>query len=253
MALTRAERVLLASGHRWGTVGDKPREPSPYLVELAEVHPAQVWADAVDELDPAGIEPVTALWPTDPLGERSAAVHAGAELVRTALRELDERRAARAEAAEPGAQLELLDVGPTAAAIRTRRGRGGDDPEGWAADVDVLLAERAAARARPRVALPAQLSVIQLVELAADPAGLASRLRRPLPLPPNPHARRGTAFHAWLEQRFGAAQLLDLDELPGAADEGAGSDDALGELQEAFLASGGRTGARWRWRCRSRR
>ncbi|MGH8968197.1 MAG: PD-(D/E)XK nuclease family protein, partial [Actinomycetes bacterium] len=40
-----------------------------------------------------------------------------------------------------------------------------------------------------------------------------------------------------LEQRFGAAQLLDLDELPGAADEGAASDDALEELQEAFLAS----------------
>ena len=75
------------------------------------------------------------------------------------------------------------------------------------------------------------------MELAADPAGLAARLRRPLPLPPNPHARRGTAFHAWLEQRFGAAQLLDLDELPGAADEGAASDDALASLQEAFLAS----------------
>jgi DNA helicase-2/ATP-dependent DNA helicase PcrA len=87
------------------------------------------------------------------------------------------------------------------------------------------------------VALPPQLSVPQLVELAADPAGLAARLRRPLPLPPNPHARRGTAFHAWLEQRFGAAQLLDLDELPGAADEGAAPDDALTELQDAFLTS----------------
>jgi DNA helicase-2/ATP-dependent DNA helicase PcrA len=111
------------------------------------------------------------------------------------------------------------------------------DPEGWAADVDVLLAERAAARERPVVALPAQLSVSGLVELAADPGALAARLRRPLPLPPNPHARRGTAFHAWLEQRFGAAQLLDVDELPGAADEGAASDELLEELQEAFLAS----------------
>ena len=101
----------------------------------------------------------------------------------------------------------------------------------------MLLAERAAARARPTVALPAQMSVSQLVELAADPAGLAAALRRPQPLPPNPHARRGTAFHAWLEQRFGAAQLLDLDELPGAADDGAAPDDALVELQEAFLAS----------------
>ena len=81
------------------------------------------------------------------------------------------------------------------------------------------------------------MTVSQLVELAADPAALAARLRRPLPLPPNPHSRRGTAFHAWLEQRFGASQLLDLDELPGAADDGAAGDDTLAELQEAFLAS----------------
>ena len=245
VALTRAERVLLVSGHRWGTLGDRPREPSPYLVELAAgTTGAERWADETDEPDPATAEPLTALWPVDPLGARSAAVHAGAELVRGALRELDDRRAARAETAAPGTQLELLDLAPESDRPQTDPAAVGpisapevDDPEGWAADVDVLLAERAAARARPSVALPAQLSVSQLVELAADPAGLAAALRRPLPLPPNPHARRGTAFHAWLEQRFGAAQLLDLDELPGAADEGAASDDALAELQEAFLAS----------------
>nr|WP_246019336.1 UvrD-helicase domain-containing protein [Saccharothrix australiensis] len=113
-----------------------------------------------------------------------------------------------------------------------------DDPEGWARDVDVLLAERAAAAdRRERVVLPEHLSVSQLVELAADPDQLARRLRRPLPFPPNPLARRGTAFHTWLEQRFGASRLLDLDELPGAADEGAAPDSDLTRLQEAFLAS----------------
>jgi DNA helicase-2/ATP-dependent DNA helicase PcrA len=36
--------------------------------------------------------------------------------------------------------------------------------------------------------------------------------------------RRGTAFHAWLESTvFGQPQLLDPDDLPGAADEGAGA------------------------------
>ncbi|MEU4446565.1 UvrD-helicase domain-containing protein [Actinosynnema sp. NPDC050801] len=112
------------------------------------------------------------------------------------------------------------------------------DPEGWARDVDVLLAERAAAAdRRERVVLPDHLSVSQLVELAADPDLLARRLRRPLPFPPNPLARRGTAFHTWLEQRFGASRLFDLDELPGAADEGAAPDADLTRLQEAFLAS----------------
>ncbi|TDC00394.1 ATP-dependent helicase, partial [Micromonospora fluostatini] len=55
--------------------------------------------------------------------------------------------------------------------------------------------------------------------------------------PPSPYARRGTAFHTWLEQRFGADRLLDLDELPGAADADAAPDEALVELQERFLAS----------------
>ncbi|WP_306746020.1 ATP-dependent helicase [Saccharothrix yanglingensis] len=113
-----------------------------------------------------------------------------------------------------------------------------DDPEGWARDVDVLLAERAAAAdRRERVVLPDHLSVSQLVELAADPDLLARRLRRPLPFPPNPLARRGTAFHTWLEQRFGVRRLFDLDELPGAADEDASPDADLTPLQEAFLRS----------------
>ena len=229
VAVTRAERVLLLSGHRWPATGEKPRQPSEFLSEAADAHGAEVWADepAADAVNPATLEQPTALWPADPLGARSPDVHSGAELVRAALRA---RIDARAAATDPGAQLPLLDLEPPPEPDE-------EDPEGWAVDVDLLLAERAAARARPAAELPAQLTVSRLVELAADPAGLATRLRRPLPLPPNPHARRGTAFHAWLEQRFGAAQLLDLDELPGAADEGAASDDALAALQEAFLAS----------------
>ena len=218
VALTRAERVLLVSGHRWGTTGDRPRQLSVFLQDVRDEAEAtglgrvEHWAEEPEfgTHNPATAEPVTAEWPVAPLGARAAAVHAGAELVRAALRE---QAAVAADRDDPA------------------------DPEGWAADVDVLLAERAAARERPVVALPAQLSVSRLVELAADPGALAARLRRPLPLPPNPHARRGTAFHAWLEQRFGAVQLLDVDELPGAADEGAASDELLEELQEAFLAS----------------
>ena len=228
VALTRAEHVLLVSGHHWGPTGDRPREPSVFLAEVraavegAGVGRVEHWA-AEPEFgahNPATDQPATAEWPVDPLGGRSAAVHAGAELVREAL------RTPRDASVDGRDSPDLAGSGAESA-----------DPEGWAADVDVLLAERAAAGERPTVALPAQLSVSRLVELAADQAALAARLRRPLPLPPNPHARRGTAFHAWLEQRFGAAQLLDLDELPGAADEGAASDDLLEELQEAFLAS----------------
>jgi DNA helicase-2/ATP-dependent DNA helicase PcrA len=78
--------------------------------------------------------------------------------------------------------------------------------------------------------------VSQLVALRRDPDELARRLRRPLPARPAPLARRGTAFHAWLEQRWSAQTLLDVDELPGAADEGADDADFLA-LRAAFEAS----------------
>jgi DNA helicase-2/ATP-dependent DNA helicase PcrA len=110
----------------------------------------------------------------------------------------------------------------------------------WAYEVDLLLAERVHDRpvAGPvDVALPDQVSVSQLVTLRRDPAALAGRLRRPMPAAPDPQSRRGTAFHRWLEQRFGTGRLLDLDELPGASDEDAATDDRLAELQATFLAS----------------
>ncbi len=109
----------------------------------------------------------------------------------------------------------------------------------WAHEVDLLLAEQA--RSRPGevldVAIPAQLSVSHLVAMRHDPEGLARQLRRPMPHRPDVYARRGTAFHRWLEQRFGTDRLFDLDELPGAGDDDAAPDEALAELQAMFLAS----------------
>lgn len=104
----------------------------------------------------------------------------------------------------------------------------------------LLLAERDRRVARSgaeEVPLPGHLSVSQLVTLRQDPQALARSLRRPMPTRPDPYARRGTAFHAWLEQHFGGDRLLDLDDLPGAADAGAAPDHAFERLREAFLAS----------------
>ncbi|MFZ2174724.1 MAG: ATP-dependent DNA helicase [Rhodococcus sp. (in: high G+C Gram-positive bacteria)] len=218
VALTRTERVLLASGHHWAETGSEPKGPSEFLTELHQavtdearerIGVVDVWAPAPgpDDRNPFTGTPKSAVWPHDPLGHRRAAIEHGAELVLAAL------------------QGDVAERGPE-----------GDDSDNWAADVDALLAEREArANARTEVVLPAQLSVSQLVELEADPDALAARLRRPLPYPPNPLARRGTAFHAWVERRFGATRLLDLDELPGAADTGAGPEADLVTLQDAFL------------------
>ncbi|CAL9629669.1 ATP-dependent DNA helicase Rep [Actinosynnema sp. ALI-1.44] len=274
VALTRAEHSLLVSGHWWAETGDRPKGPSAFLVELREAvlaadhPPADIahWSPppAEDEPNPLASEVKSSRWPADPLGKRREAVAEGARMVLDALeRHVAEQAPEQIELPLVLAPEEPLppepddydlppepddyDEPPEPEVLEEPEPLDPEaddpeaddpDPEGWARDVDVLLAERAAAAdRRERVVLPDHLSVSQLVELAADPDLLARRLRRPLPFPPNPMARRGTAFHTWLEQRFGASRLLDLDELPGAADEGAAPDTELKRLQEAFLAS----------------
>jgi DNA helicase-2/ATP-dependent DNA helicase PcrA len=116
----------------------------------------------------------------------------------------------------------------------------------WELDTGLLLAEREAHRARGdgpvEVVLPARLSVSALVALARDPDELARQVRRPMPQPPAGQARRGTAFHLWLEERFGQQRLIDDDEL--FLDETAAAlDDNLMELRARFEA--GEWGGRW--------
>ncbi|SFQ17338.1 DNA helicase-2 / ATP-dependent DNA helicase PcrA [Amycolatopsis arida] len=223
VSLTRAEHCLLTSGHWWNETSARPKGPSEFLREIAALteasemnsRPAGVVEHWAPEPEPDSRNPLLtelreAPWPADPLGRRRPAVVEGAELVLSALATVDD---------EP-------DPDPA------------DDPDGWIVDTDVLLAERArAAGETERVSLPGQLSVSQLVDLADDPEALARRLRRPLPMAPSTFARRGTAFHGWLERRFGAERLFEIDDLPGAADTGAAPDDDLTELQEAFEAS----------------
>jgi DNA helicase-2/ATP-dependent DNA helicase PcrA len=231
VALTRTQRRLLVSGHHWTAKHDKPKGPSEFLTEIAEIvreaaDPGMcivTWADDPEDgaTNPLadGVEPV--VWPRDPLGDHRPAIVAGAQRVREALR----KRGA------PG----LFDT-PT--------GDPADDPDPddeitvLEHEVDAMLAERAAETVYDlEVALPHHLSVSELVELDSDQAAFARRLRRPMPFKPNRLARRGTAFHAWVERRFGATRLLDTDELPGAADESNDADADLAVLREAFLAS----------------
>jgi DNA helicase-2/ATP-dependent DNA helicase PcrA len=213
VAITRPRRLLLASGYWWGEAVKRPRGPSPFLSEIRER--CLAGAGTVDHWEPdpppeaenpTALQLPRASWPSDPLGPRRPLLEEAAAFVRAASSTVD-----------PG------------------------DPEAqrWLVEARLLLAERA--RQAPTgvvdVALPGHLSVSQLVALRGDPARLARTLRRPLPARPDRYARRGTLFHLWLEQRFGSDRLLDLDELPGAADEDAAPDEELAALQAAFEAS----------------
>jgi DNA helicase-2/ATP-dependent DNA helicase PcrA len=229
-----------------------------------------------DATNPTAVEAVTATWPADPLGSRRPALERAAELVRAAIsrqagpgfgsagqaagRQVEGRQAgpgfgSAGQAA--GGQVEGRQAGPGFGSAGRAAGRPraalstGAAPEdgatqggagdGWEHEVDLLLAERARLTRDPNapvdVPLTGHLTVSQLVALRRDPESLARALRRPLPAKPDPYARRGTAFHAWMEQRFGADELLDLDELPGAADEGAAPDDILIDLRKRFEES----------------
>jgi DNA helicase-2/ATP-dependent DNA helicase PcrA len=213
VAVTRARRLLACSGYWWDTT-QKPRGPSGLLTDLHERCAAgdgivDVWRPAPDDgaANPMATEPPSGAWPYDPLGDRRGHVEAAAALVRAG--------------AHP--------VGSDSARVQA-----------WDRELELLLAELARSRDRaggPVVELPARLSVSQLVALRHDPVQLARSLRRPLPRQPAPHARRGTRFHLWLEQRWGQQRLLDVDELPGAADETAAPDADLLALQDAFQAS----------------
>ncbi len=81
------------------------------------------------------------------------------------------------------------------------------------------------------------MSASGLVALAADRDAFALARRRPVPRRPSSHARRGTAFHAWVERYFGAAALLDVEDLPGADDADVRTDEELDALRTTFLAS----------------
>ena len=215
VALTRARRLLLCHGYRWGGGRRQASGESAFLADVAAVPGVVVDVWTSDPGDPPDGEQDAPAWPADPLGRHRPALEEGADLV---------RRASEATDSPSG----------TSPAVSPGR------PSLWRGEVDLLLAERRGAGAVTKhLRIPSHLSATDLVAARRDPDRFLQRLARPMPVRPRVQARQGTAFHAWLEQRYGTPALLDLDELPGAfdavADPPAGAD--LAELQRAFLAS----------------
>ncbi len=109
----------------------------------------------------------------------------------------------------------------------------------WDRDLDALTGELLRSREAVRdVPVPPSLTASELMRLAADPDGFAKDLARPMPRPPQPAARRGTRFHAWVESRFEELTLpmLTPEDLPGGGpDEAEIADERdLEALKEAF-------------------
>jgi DNA helicase-2/ATP-dependent DNA helicase PcrA len=201
VAVTRARHGLLLTGSFWATQ-TKSRVPSRFLLELAAagIVPEPPAATMLDD-NPLGDDLERIVWPLDPLGERRAAVEAAA----TAVREADPAL-----------------IGP------------------WAAETELLLAERRARLAGPGpVVLPTRVPASRFKEYVTDPGAVAETLRRPMPERPYRATQLGTLFHAWVENRSGVGG--DAEELDAAVTEldldDAATDADFERLRAIFEAS----------------
>jgi DNA helicase II / ATP-dependent DNA helicase PcrA len=219
VAFTRARRLLLTSSYCWTRTRMSACNPSPYLAELRELGADAVTVDCwCNDPDDDVTNPLSAdatsdvPWPTPPDALRLKTRRRAADLVRNAM-------------ADRGAGQQTFDLSPEGELT-------------MAEETELLLDElRADRRGVVDVALPRRLTASQVVELQRNPDELARMLARPMPSRPQPQARRGSKFHKWVEQLYGAVPLLEPDDLPGANDADI-TDDELAELQEKFLAAG---------------
>ena len=209
VALTRAEKSVTVTAHRRNDKG-KETEPFEPFQRLHDARPdaAGTWLNSHEVEYGEGARPAKpeARFPSLPEAPEPG-IAEGARLVAEALEEPAE---------------------------------SGEDETSrlWERDVTALVDERRAREAESApVEISAELTASDLVNASRDPVEFARRQRRPVPFKPNSYAKRGTAFHEWVERHFGGGALIDEDELfdPGNADV---SGRQLEDLKESFLASG---------------
>jgi DNA helicase-2/ATP-dependent DNA helicase PcrA len=219
VAMTRARHQLWLSAYVWSPSRQDPVAVSPYVAEVHALGDAVVTVESwCEDADPDAVNPLTAEgiadvpWPALP--DRA---------------EQDSRRAAAAMVSAARDQLGLE-------AVLTRGAK--ETADQWQRDAALIIEEARRRRVRTvDVAVPARLTTSQIVALAKDEDAFAAALARPMPSRPQPQARRGSRFHQWVEQLYGASPLLEPDDLPGAEDDDL-SDAELASLQERFLADG---------------
>lgn len=216
VAFTRAKHVLVCSSSAWGGGRTKPTPASTYLTELRELAEHQEpgftvlqWLpeDDTGDTNPANAVEVRAVWPVDPLRDRRAGIESAAAAVLLAATGLETESDAPDSQAPHSHATHSHATDPHAAAVRSGR---------WDKETRLALARHSRHAGDPEVELPAHISASLLVELSDDPAAVARQLRRPVPRRPGMAARRGTAFHSWIEEFYGTSGMLDLGETPGA-------------------------------------
>lgn len=204
VAMTRTESSLTITGG--GTNNDRGKKkqgPYFYLERLADKFPDSVvqWEVPEEPEDTAATAPIGSF----PYLKPDPVTAAAAYKVRAAMDEV-----------------------PPATA--------GERYEQWETEASALIEEHRGLMApEVEVAMPTELTASDVVAVRRDPTQFARRQRRPVPFKPNAYAKRGTAFHTWIEDFYGGSALLSEDELPGQDEEVTAED--LENLKDNFLRS----------------
>ncbi|HKU31623.1 MAG TPA: ATP-dependent DNA helicase [Arthrobacter sp.] len=262
VAYTRAKFVLWASSAAWNGSRAGIAETSPFLAELARltgepgngsdggtvavVHPQSLEEDALPTESPLTVGMEVALFPYDPLegpidprtGERlrlvpgrRVAMDAAAARVRSAIEQLLPDSPLVLNASAEGGSA--VDAGQSSR--EPLRGAAA----GWAEEAALLLERQLRRKPVQDVHLPGHISASMFVDLGDDPSAVLAQLRRPVPRQPGVSARKGTAFHSWVEEYFGTTGMLDLDEMPGSdahIDEAYGLDEMVATFRSSEWA-----------------
>ena len=255
VAFTRTRDFLMCSTTVWGSA-KAPMEPSLFLSELlpltiGAVQSARMgpWEEDPEEgtENPVSAGEETADWPYDPLngpvivgrtgvaarvGRRDNVAASAAAVLAASVEVGDNHLPPPVEVGDNDV-MEVLGT-PAFLAANPR----------WGRETAALLAQEKVESDQLRVELPPHISASRLVALGEDAEKVTRAMRRPVPTKPGMAARKGTAFHAWIEEFFGSTGQLDLDEAAGAdahVDEAYG----LADMQETFKNSSwaGRTPA----------
>jgi DNA helicase-2/ATP-dependent DNA helicase PcrA len=259
VAYTRAKHVLWVSSAAW--VGSRAgrAEMSPFLAELealtqpaegtpraaALVHPLSLEEGALPDQSPLTLETEEARWPYDPLegpvdprnGERLRLARGRRSAMEAAAqRVLGNLEIIRGGQGATGAAGEVGGTGQSIPPLLAPRPGLTGPAAGWAREAALLLERRAKRSSGQDVHLPTHISASTLVDLGDDPEAVLGRLRRPVPREPGMSARKGTAFHAWVEEYYGSAGMLDLGEAAGSDDHIDAAFD-LDQMVETFKAS----------------
>ncbi|MET3919625.1 ATP-dependent DNA helicase [Arthrobacter sp. UYEF20] len=250
VAYTRAKHVLWVSSAAW--VGSRAgmAEMSPFLADLevlsadgaAEIHPLSVGEESLPEESPLTSELQVAAWPYDPL-EGPIDPRTGSRLRLVAGRRASMESAAARVLQSLDSEILNAAADPALHTPRPALPAGGEQRRplrgpaaGWAREAATLLERRSRRTAVQDVHLPGHISASTLVDLDDDAGSVVARLRRPVPREPGMSARKGTAFHAWVEEYFGAAGMLDLGEAAGS-DEHIDEAYGLDTMVETFRQS----------------